>query len=64
MKVAFAGTPEFAATVLRGLDGSTHEIGLVVSQPDPRRGRGRSGRGKAGRAAVEVTGSSAGQTDL
>ena len=41
MKVAFAGTPEFAATVLRGLDGSTHEIGLVVSQPDPRRGRGR-----------------------
>ena len=41
MKVAFAGTPEFAATILRGLDASAHEVGLVISQPDPRRGRGR-----------------------
>ncbi|QIN83040.1 hypothetical protein GBA63_10540 [Rubrobacter tropicus] len=41
MKVAFAGTPEFAATILRGLDASPHEVGLVISQPDPRRGRGR-----------------------
>ncbi len=41
MKVAFAGTPEFAATVLRGLDDSSHEVGLVISQPDPRKGRGR-----------------------
>ena len=41
MKVAFAGTPEFAATVLRGLLSSDHEVGLVVSQPDSRRGRGR-----------------------
>jgi len=41
LKIAFAGTPDFAATVLRGLDESRHEVGLVISQPDPRRGRGR-----------------------
>ena len=41
MKLAFAGTPDFAATILRGLISSPHDVGLVVSQPDPRRGRGR-----------------------
>ncbi len=41
MKVAFAGTPDFAATILRGLLDSEHEVGLVISQPDTRRGRGR-----------------------
>ncbi len=41
MKVAFAGTPDFAATILRGLLSSNHEVGLVISQPDPRKGRGR-----------------------
>ena len=41
MKVAFAGTPPFAATILRGLLASEHEVGLVISQPDRRRGRGR-----------------------
>ena len=41
MKLAFAGTPPFAATILRGLLASEHEVGLVVSQPDRRRGRGR-----------------------
>lgn len=41
MKIAFAGTPDFAATILRGLLDSEHEVGLVVSQPDTRRGRGR-----------------------
>jgi len=41
VKVAFAGTPEFAATILRGLLASDHEVGLVISQPDRRRGRGR-----------------------
>ena len=41
MKVAFAGTPDFAATILRVLDASDHEVGIVISQPDPRRGRGR-----------------------
>jgi methionyl-tRNA formyltransferase len=41
MKVGFAGTPDFAATVLRGLISSDHQVGLVISQPDPRKGRGR-----------------------
>ena len=41
MKVAFAGTPPFAATILRGLLASDHEVGLVISQPDRQRGRGR-----------------------
>lgn len=41
MKIAFAGTPHFAATVLLGLISSPHEVGLVISQPDSRRGRGR-----------------------
>jgi methionyl-tRNA formyltransferase len=41
LKLAFAGTPHFAAIVLRGLISSPHEVGLVISQPDPRKGRGR-----------------------
>lgn len=41
MRVAFAGTPDFAATVLEALISSPHEVGLVISQPDARRGRGR-----------------------
>jgi len=41
MRLAFAGTPGFAATVLRGLLDSEHEVGLVISQPDRPRGRGR-----------------------
>ena len=41
MKLAFAGTPPFAATILRGLLASEHDIGLVISRPDRRRGRGR-----------------------
>jgi methionyl-tRNA formyltransferase len=41
VKVAFAGTPEFASTILRALISSPHEVGLVISQPDPRKGRGR-----------------------
>jgi len=41
LRIAFAGTPAFAATVLRGLLSSAHEVGLVISQPDPRKGKGR-----------------------
>jgi methionyl-tRNA formyltransferase len=41
LRVAFAGTPPFAATILRGILDSPHEVGLVISQPDRRRGRGR-----------------------
>lgn len=41
MNLAFAGTPAFAATILRGLMASGHEVGIVISQPNRRRGRGR-----------------------
>ena len=41
MRIAFAGTPNFAATILQGLLSSAHEVELVISQPDFRKGRGR-----------------------
>lgn len=41
MNLAFAGTPDFAATILGGILESRHEVGLVITQPDTRRGRGR-----------------------
>jgi methionyl-tRNA formyltransferase len=41
VRVAFAGTPDFAATILRALVASKHVVGLVISQPNARRGRGR-----------------------
>jgi methionyl-tRNA formyltransferase len=44
VRVAFAGTPEFAATILRTLAASGHDVRLVVSQPNTRRGRGRKVR--------------------
>jgi methionyl-tRNA formyltransferase len=41
LRVAFAGTPDFSATILRGLLSSDHEVCLVISQPNPHKGRGR-----------------------
>jgi len=41
LRVAFAGTPEFAAVALQGLLNSAHEVVLVLSQPDRPAGRGR-----------------------
>jgi len=41
LRIAFAGTPNFAATILQGLLSSAHEVELVISQPDFRKGRGR-----------------------
>jgi len=40
MRLAFAGTPPFAATALRALLVAGHEITLVLTQPDRRAGRG------------------------
>jgi methionyl-tRNA formyltransferase len=40
MKIAFAGTPEFAAVALRALIDAGHEVVLVLTQPDRRAGRG------------------------
>ncbi|MDO9601372.1 MAG: methionyl-tRNA formyltransferase [Rhodocyclaceae bacterium] len=41
MKVAFAGTPEFAAVALRALIDAGFEIPLVLTQPDRPAGRGQ-----------------------
>ena len=40
MKVAFAGTPEFARAALQALMDAGHEIPLVLTQPDRPAGRG------------------------
>lgn len=41
MRIAFMGTPELAATSLKALLASRHEVVAVVSQPDRPSGRGR-----------------------
>jgi methionyl-tRNA formyltransferase len=41
-KIAFAGSPEFAATVLQRLQASDFACGLVLTQPDRPKGRGRT----------------------
>ena len=40
MKIAFAGTPDFAAVALEALQRAGHEIALVLTQPDRAAGRG------------------------
>jgi methionyl-tRNA formyltransferase len=40
MRIAFAGTPEFARTALEALAAAGHEIALVLTQPDRPAGRG------------------------
>lgn len=41
MNIVFMGTPEFAATSLRRLIASGHNIELVVTQPDKKKNRGK-----------------------
>jgi len=41
MRVVFMGTPEPAATALKALISAGHEIALVVTQPDRKKGRGQ-----------------------
>ena len=40
MRIAFAGTPPFAATALAALQRAGHDIALVLTQPDRPSGRG------------------------
>ncbi|MFO1266864.1 MAG: methionyl-tRNA formyltransferase [Rubrivivax sp.] len=40
MKIAFAGTPEFARAALQALLAAGHEVALVLTQPDRPAGRG------------------------
>ena len=41
MRIAFAGTPEFAVPALAALHASPHTLGGVLTQPDRPAGRGR-----------------------
>lgn len=41
LRVAFAGTPDFALTALEGVAGSRHAVVGVLTQPDRPKGRGR-----------------------
>ena len=40
LRIAFAGTPEYAVPSLEALVGSAHSVELVLTQPDRRAGRG------------------------
>ncbi len=40
MRIAFAGTPEFACSALTALHAAGHEVALVLTQPDRPGGRG------------------------
>lgn len=41
MKIVFMGTPDFAAATLQALVEAGHQVGLVVTQPDRARNRGK-----------------------
>lgn len=41
MKIVFMGTPDFAVTVLEGILKTEHEVGLVATQPDKAKNRGK-----------------------
>lgn len=41
LKIIFAGTPDFAVPVLSMLQTSTHDVAMVLTQPDRPSGRGR-----------------------
>lgn len=56
MRIAFMGTPEFAATALRALVADGHEIAAVYSQPPRPSGRGQSVRLSPVHAAAEAIG--------
>jgi methionyl-tRNA formyltransferase len=54
MRLAFAGTPEFAERSLAALLGAGHEVSLVLTQPDRPAGRGmRSAQSAVKRLALQ-----------
>jgi methionyl-tRNA formyltransferase len=56
MRVAFAGTPEFASAALRRLHAAGFEIPLVLTQPDRRAGRGMRMHASAVKAFAQAHG--------
>ena len=56
MKLIFAGTPDFAATILRALLATDYEIKLVLTQPDRPAGRGMALRASPVKALALAAG--------
>ena len=56
LKVAFAGTPEFAAVALDALLDSQHDVVAVLTQPDRPAGRGRKLSASAVKQRAEAAG--------
>lgn len=55
-KLAFFGSPAFAATVLDALVEAGHQVAVVITRPDRRRGRGGQVEGTAVKAAARRLG--------
>jgi methionyl-tRNA formyltransferase len=56
LKLAFAGTPEFAAVSLEALLAARHEVTLVLTQPDRPAGRGLKAHPSAVKRLAEARG--------
>ncbi len=56
MRLVFFGTPADAVPALQALHDAGHEVALVVTQPDRRRGRGSEPSASPVKAAAEVLG--------
>ena len=56
MRLAFFGTPADAVPALEALHAADHEVALVVTQPDRRRGRGSEPSPSPVRAAADALG--------
>src|SRR3954453_12796201 len=56
MRLAFFGSPEDAVPPLRALVGGGHDVALVVTHPDRRRGRGSATAPSPVKAAAEELG--------
>jgi len=54
MRVAFAGTPQFAAIALQALLAAGHEVVLVLTQPDRPAGRGMKVQASAVKALAQA----------
>ncbi len=56
MRLGFCGSPELAVPVLRGLVDAGHDVAVVVTRPDRRRGRGAAALATPVKAAASSIG--------
>ena len=56
MRIAFAGTPQFAAVALQAVLAAGHEVALVLTQPDRPAGRGMKLQISAVKAMAQARG--------